>query len=225
MPDEIILKYRLKKNETFYYCSKLEILNNVIQNGEIKSAKTLIENKIRHKVTDIDSFNNITIEITTLSSLMIRDGVEEIIPVEGQFFTMQIEDSGKIISTSSQIPFSHPYFPDHPIKPGDIWKQSTKISVPIKDEPVEIFYDYTYTGNFSQNNQNYATIQIICPQTKIELHPENFQYIESKGFNNYSLETGMLFNSQVETDSRIIFNEVTTENMIRINIEQTSEGE
>ena len=35
----------------------------------------------------------------------------------------------------------------------------------------------------------------------------------------------MLFNSQVETDSRIIFNEVTTENMIRINIEQTSEGE
>ncbi|MCD6309603.1 MAG: hypothetical protein J7M18_02750 [Candidatus Eremiobacteraeota bacterium] len=217
--EAVLLEYKMAKGEELEYRSVVKSDQSVKEGDEVTSQVSELVMDMSQKALEVKPEGLMDIEVTITGGKTKVNEEESELPNVGQTILMTMKKNGEITKSSVDIPFSQPPFPSYQVKKGDSWKEQSRVSIPGKDEPAVLTYEYTLVGFADIANYKCVEISVKCNETKVELGEGADQTITAIGTTYFAPKEGRLVRSEVETVTKIIAENLQVDNKIKVTVE------
>ena len=219
--EAVVLEYKMARGEELEYRSTVKSEQSVKEGEEVTSQASSLVMDMSQVAREVKPDGNMEVEVTiTGGRIKVGDEQSEL-PSTGQTILMSMKKNGEITKSSVEIPFSQPPFPARPVKKGDSWSEQSRISIPGKDQPAILTYEYTLMGFAEVGGYKCAEIAVKCAETKVELGEGAEQKITAIGMTYFAPREGRLVKSEVETVTVITAENLRVDNNIKVLVELT----
>lgn len=210
--DTIKLAYAMQPGEKLRYKTEVVSEQSVQQEGQAAQAFSSTMEMVmlqEGKSTNLDG--SMEVEVTIEDGSISKGGQTEKLPTIGTKITIVMKQSGEIVRTSVDFPFSQPAFPEKDLKVNDTWTGDSQMDIPLYDDDgnqtgvkkADLTYHYTLAGQEQTKGYDTAVINVSCPETRFDLQEEIQQSITATGVTYFGHKNGRLVKSQVSTNTEI----------------------
>ncbi len=184
---EITLKNQFEKGQILRYSSKTEIFNKATdteKGKEIGTQKAAWEVEVAQRVLELEDketahilYHSTPVRIPPEAKMM---GVLD----KKQVIYVLMSGNGKIVEASGIGFQGIVSFPDHPVKEGDSWTETSTVEFPGLPQPVHHVRKFTFKGLAQHENLECAHIIATSDNTTIEM-----QSADRSGKVTYTVKT------------------------------------
>jgi len=210
--DTIKLAYAMQPGEKLRYKTEVISEQSVQQEGqEPQGFSSTMDMVMVQEGKAVNPDGSMEVEVTIEDGSINKGGQSEKLPTIGTKITIVMKQSGEIVRTSVDFPFSQPAFPEKALKLNDSWTGDSQMDIPLYNDEgqqtgskkADLTYHYTLAGLEQTKGYDTAVINVSCPETRFDLQEEIQQSITATGVTYFGHKTGRLVKSQVSTKTEI----------------------
>lgn len=231
----VTLAYRMQQGEKLKYRTTVNTQQTIEEKDKPPQlAESQLEMVMSQTCREISPEGHMTVDVLIESGSIRQDQQVSPLPSAGQTITMVMKNSGEVLRSSVDFPFSQPAFPEKPVAISDTWNSDSQMQIPLYGDDGEqsgvkdltLTYIYKLMQLSLENGYNVAVIDVQCPAKKVELQPGASQTIEAHGRTYFSHDKGRLVKSEVNTTTLIEAEgaQVLTKITVEVELTESSSG-